>query len=98
VRWKKVVIGAVLGGLLGFGGQIVIDCFYPMNTRLSLYQYAATGSRDRELGKHFKSQRVPQARDFVLRGVLLVWLQSKAETQAIHAAADPGDAHKRDSI
>jgi hypothetical protein len=25
VSWKKVVIGAVLGGLLGFGGQFLAD-------------------------------------------------------------------------
>jgi hypothetical protein len=27
MRWKKVVIGAVLGGLLGFGGQMCVDFF-----------------------------------------------------------------------
>jgi hypothetical protein len=28
VRWKRVVISAGLGGLLGFGGQFVVDFFW----------------------------------------------------------------------
>lgn len=66
MRWKRVVIGAVLGGMLGLAGQLVTDFWIFFD-----------GTFDRILGIY--GQRQNQARQVLYQLDLLYWLVQRGE-------------------
>jgi hypothetical protein len=75
VRWKRVIIGAVLGGLLGFGGQLLKDYFYwvAIVDAKTPYQYITDGtlaSKAAQVGPVYQWQK----RAVMCEGIFLFWL------------------------
>jgi hypothetical protein len=73
MRWKRVAIGAVLGGLLGLGGQLVADYFLWITPiRKTPHQTFDNPLIPRMKGVYFPAT---SRRDvLVYRGFLLWWL------------------------
>jgi hypothetical protein len=85
VRWKKVVIGAVLGGLLGFGGQFVVDFFYfdcedpPSRDRILTMYQTASGQADANFRVWMPGIAIDRARPLIYQGVILAWLMRRGD-------------------
>jgi hypothetical protein len=86
MRWKRVVIVAVIGGLLGFGGQLVADffCWSPIisngTQRPPGFEFIFSGSLDRLIVRHnIQAQQMLQARALWFQGTLLLWLGQRGE-------------------
>jgi hypothetical protein len=79
VRWKRVVIGAVLGGLLGFGGQFVADFFgwgfidngYGLQ---SLWTLSKSSGFDL-----FWTEHGERGRELWAQSILLAWLDQRGD-------------------
>src|ERR1700722_18115736 len=80
MRWKRVVIGAVLGGLLGFGGQFVIDFFWwtPQKGEATMNSCARHIFSSEPL-MFFDAKHMQQAQGLYSLGFLLVWLDRRAD-------------------
>ena len=89
MRWKRVVIGAALGGLLGFGGQFVADFFLWDNSEPSIQQpitpYKVIFDRDPESESALPPARAKELRSIYLQIILWVWLLRRGE-MASHTA------------
>jgi hypothetical protein len=88
VRWKNIVIGSVLGGLLGFGGQFAVDFFcwvpdvhaqsisggqLPIESQ-TLYQYTSWATKENGLARNeFRGPEI------VWNAALLFWLKERGE-------------------
>jgi hypothetical protein len=85
VRWKKVVVGALLGGLLGFGGQLVADFLYvdredrpPHERTFTMYQ-VASGQADVNFRVWMRGIRIDRARPLIYQGLILAWLMHRGD-------------------
>ena len=82
MRWKRVVAGAVLGGLLGFGGQFVADffCWDTPDDRKTPYRIFFDGTLDGYLPHYGRTlERQSQARQIFYQVYILYWLVRRGE-------------------
>jgi hypothetical protein len=97
VRWKKVVIGAVLGGLLGFGGQFVVDflTLHPVPQREkedgtldwkpggnSIYSDLCSCEFDEVIRRYLRKQQWSEAHKVVCQAALIIWLKDRGDLAA----------------
>jgi hypothetical protein len=84
MRWKRVVIGAVLGGLLGFGGQLSADFFGREfidrgngQGLQSLWSFVKSGGFDRQ--RSYWAACGDRRQQLWVQSVLLVWLLERGD-------------------
>jgi len=79
----KNITGAILGGLLGFSGQLCADFFLwnpNPNESTSLYQSLSDGQFDHWLTEWLRQpKQVQKAKNLIYFGIFLGWLTTRGE-------------------
>jgi hypothetical protein len=80
VRWKRVLIGAVLGGVLGFAGQLVLDffCWAPSGSE-TVWRCIDSGEISHHIAR-FMPKHEHAALELWYQLVFLWWLNERGQT------------------
>jgi hypothetical protein len=91
MRWRNIIIGALLGGLLGVTGQILLD-YYRWNHRFPYLILLMENARINDYlrgkneylgwGMHIDERDLQNARQLWCEAKLLTWLEYRGETTA----------------
>jgi hypothetical protein len=77
MRWRKILIGSVLGGLLGFCGFFVVDFFcWKSNGETMAFYLGCTINVDLD---RIKKGHKPQGVVLLHEAALLYWLMNRGE-------------------